>query len=60
VRKSLDIDGTEVIVDCEALFEVQANWLLDLLGRMHSTGTKLKDGIKLTLGWSVLPPPESK
>jgi hypothetical protein len=54
VSKSAVIGGQTFVVNCSDRVESQAQWVIDLLRRLHEQGIELGEGKSVQLGWSAL------
>lgn len=54
VSKSAVIGGQDFVVNCSDALEPQAQWLIDLLRRLHGQGVELGEGKTVEFGWSAL------
>jgi len=54
VIRSLNIGGQTVVVNCEDGLQKQAEWLLDVLVRMHGSGHLIEEGERVQIGGSFL------
>jgi len=53
-KKSTNISGQKIIVNCDGELSHLADWLLEVLNNLFPQNHKFVDGEKVSLGWSII------